>query len=269
MINPLTKISTKLLFSFAFLYLCIACGQNKNESKVVGNQGDNNTIQYFLDSAMFVLNQKKSLQNTSYHHGIVQVDIISQHYDTFAFISIHGEAIENDSIVFPNSLYIAYFHIDKWVLKDSILLDEMSMYLPDTIRKEDINFDNQTDFVLVYDIKSASRMVNSYELLLFNPQKNISKLRLYSTDTISILPKTKTIITWKDGGNFGTHEKNAYCWNNDTLQEIRRLEKSISMNKQGKIIGYDMTEYVLQNNKLVTKHEWLEKIETDYFEKWQ
>jgi hypothetical protein len=39
MANLLTKISTKLLFFFAFVYLCFACGQNKNESKIVDNQG--------------------------------------------------------------------------------------------------------------------------------------------------------------------------------------------------------------------------------------
>ncbi len=272
--TSLSKISIKLSLFLVCTYLYIACGQNKIESKVVDNQIDttkkeDNTMKYFLDSAMFVLNQNKSLRDTSYHLEIAQINIVSQNNDRFVFISIHGEAIENDSIDFPNSLYIAYFHIDKWILKDSIVLDEMAMYFPDTIRKEDINFDNQTDFMLVYDIKSASRMVNSYELLLLNPQKNISKLRLYSTDTIAILPKTKTIITWADGGNFGTHEKNIYCWNSDTLQEIKRLEKIISINKQEKIMGYNMTEYVLKSDKLVKKRAWLEKNETDYFEKWQ
>lgn len=63
MVNQLTKISAKLLLFLTCVYLCVACGQKKIESKIVGNQGDtikkeNNTMQYFLDSAMFVLNQK-------------------------------------------------------------------------------------------------------------------------------------------------------------------------------------------------------------------
>lgn len=144
------------------------------------------------------------MRDTSYHHYITQVNVVSQNNDRFAFFSINGEAIENDSVIPPNTLYVGYFHIDKWVLKDSIVLDEMTFYFPDTIGKEDANFDNQKDFILVYTIRTGSRIANCYEFLLLTAQKNISKLRLYSTDTIAILRKTKTIITWGDGGNFGT-----------------------------------------------------------------
>jgi hypothetical protein len=105
--------------------------------------------------------------------------------------------------------------------------------------------------------------------MLNSQKKGITKLCLYSTYRIAILPINKSIIAWADGGNFGTHEKSIYHWNSDTLQEIKKLEKTIAMNKDGGILGYDMAEYVLQNNKLVKKREWLDKNETDYFEKWQ
>lgn len=274
MINLLTKTSTKLLLFLICAYLCTACGEKKIESKVIGNQGDtikkeNNTMQYFLDSAMFVLNQNKSLQDTSYHHYITQVNVVSQNDDRFAFFSINGEAIENDSVIPPNTLYIACFQADKWILKDSIVLDEMAMYVPDTISREYVNFDNQMDLMIKYSIMNISRVIVCYDLLLLNSKKNISKLRLYSTDSIAILPKTKTIITWGDGGNFDTHEKNIYHWNSDTLQQLKKLEKTISINEQGRFNDYKMVEYVLKNNKLVKKRAWLEKSETDYFEKWQ
>ncbi len=266
--NPFFNKQALGFFILVFIEFFVACGQKKVESKVVDRQGDRNTMQYFLDTAMFVLNQNKSLQDTSYHYGIVKVDIVSQNYDRFAFISIHGEAIENDSIVFSNSLYVAYLHVDKWVLKDSILLDEMAMYLPDTIRKEDVNFDNQKDFVLVYTIKSASRSIYLYKLFIAKSKANYQIVSLYSSfSDLNISAQNKTIMTGEDGGMFGLNSKSIYCWSSDTLEEIKRLEKIILLDKQGQMIGDETREYRLKNNELVVKKEL--KNESDYFEKWQ
>lgn len=266
--NSLSQIPAKLLFLFSLMCVCIACKEKKQAIRTFSSQWAKNTPQYFLDSAMFVLNQNKSLKDTSYHCNITHVNIVSQDYDTFAFIGIHSEAIENDSIFYPNSLYIAQFQIDKWILKDSTLLDDMALYVPDKILKEDVNFDNQKDIILTYMIQSASRGIYLHKLFITKPKANYQLVSLYSSDPdLNISKQNKTIMIGEDGGIYGLNSKSVYHWNSDTLQEIKRLDKIVILDKQGNMIGDETTEYHLENNELVVKKELKDGV--DYFDIWE
>lgn len=280
------------LLIFVFIGLFFACGQKKVENKAVDNQRDtlkvstkkditlNGKWKSYLDidSVISYLNKNTHIKDTTWENNCGKIAMKDYFHQgiSIAFLQPNvGFGNLESEYTYPSMLYVLQKENQKWKVIDNILPiydnnTEYNYYL-DTIKTGDFNFDKQPDVYIRYSVKHVSRVISIFYFLTFDKEQKKPKYKqyIYSTDSIAILPKTKNIITWVDGGNFGRHEKNIYQWNSDTLQEIKKIERTIAMNKDGGILGYEMIEYVLQNNKLVKKREWLDKNESDYFEKWQ
>lgn len=270
------------LLIFVFIGLLFGCDKKKEEKEnIVSTQGDstlNTEKKYYsyIDSTIAYLNKNNYISDTIWENNCEKI-AIKEYFNqslTIAFLQPNiglGHLETNNTT--PAMLYILQREKQNWqVVYDGLPIDDndYSCYL-DTIVDIDFNFDEQLDIYVKYNVKYISREISAFYLLTFDKEQKSIKYKdfIYSIDSIAILPETKSIIAWTDGGIFGTHAQSTYRWNSDTLQEIRKLEKTIVTNKDGGILGYKMVEYVLQNNKLVKKREWLDKNETDYFEKWQ
>lgn len=255
----------KILCIYLFVvFLFIAC---RSTEKGFLLTVDKKTPNYFLDSTLRALNQTKYVEQGNYRGDITQVTVLNRGYDQFAFISMHNEALSNGSISYPNKLYISLFWVDKWVLKDSLTIDEMMLYEPDSIWLQDVNFDNQLDFVLDYPTLIHNREIHEYQLLLVDKQTNMKKRSISSTDIIEFVPSTKSIMTWADGGYF-SQAKLLHSWRADTLQLVR----SIIGVENGKGFRSDIEEKFFENGKLVKtiNKKFNDSDEAyEYFESWE
>jgi hypothetical protein len=146
MTNSLTQISAKLLFFFVFAYLYFACGQKKNESKVVDNQGDianlsNKTERIMLsDSIMqlIIANKTDSLKaeqaafftqkigNYSLHYTLQQANLDSTISNEIILFASYTDLDSNDTIYFPDNEVYFFRKIEtKWQV-----IGQSSMYNP-------------------------------------------------------------------------------------------------------------------------------------------
>ena len=110
-----------------------------------------------------------------------------------------------------------------------------------------------------------SREIVDYILISDLRSNKIEKIT--STDRLLTNDKNKTVISFTDGGNCCTHQKTINKWRNDSLVEIRRLERTYGTETENDLIE----EFTIKNDKEVkikTKKMSFEEAEK-YFEKYQ
>ncbi|AFM04150.1 hypothetical protein Fleli_1751 [Bernardetia litoralis DSM 6794] len=133
------------------------------------------------------------------------------------------------------------------------------------IERRDVNFDNKIDIIIKRPWHMVSREIVDY-LLVMNSDSNKIKL-ITSTDRLLTNEKKQRVISFIDGGNCCTHHKIINKWQNDSLVEIKHLEKSYSY-QEGK---GTLEEFIIKNSKETKVKS--QKISFDdaekYFEKYQ
>lgn len=288
------SMKNQLVCLLMFVSLCVSCEQRKIATKNADNQVDTTKTKLtrteeqptenlmiwttYLDSTISYLNIRPNIKDTTWSndYGRIQIKDYFQQGVLIGFLQPSMIFQQPDSMALATStVYILQKHDGLWKLfKDKLPLNlnnnQEFIYDLENIKVIDVDFDQQPDLCVQYSIQHASREISDFYFFTFDKnQKQIKyKNHLYSMDTIAILATDKTLITWGDGGNYGTNHKIVYCWQANKLQEIKRLERTWC--EKNKIEGDCMSEYVLKNNKLVLKQKWFEKENgVEYFEKWQ
>lgn len=116
------------------------------------------------------------------------------------------------------------------------------VWTPSQIERRDVNFDERLDIIIERSIFSGSREITEYTLIT-NP--NFKKTQtIFTTYSLPTNPKNKTVISFTDGGNYGTNSKHINKWQGDSLVEIRRLDKTYQ-DENGDILE----EFTIKNGK--------------------
>ncbi|WP_338759425.1 hypothetical protein WAF17_11685 [Bernardetia sp. ABR2-2B] len=161
-------------------------------------------------------------------------------FSDFVFVeSMYADLL--DSLKTPTYLYVK--HKDKFELKNQFEFDEMS-WRNSKIQRRDINFDKKTD-ILFQRPWFVNRMIADYLIIMDSDFERIKMTN--STYELLTNEKNKTVISFIDGGNCCTHHKIINKWQNDSLVEIRHLEKSYNHKEGGGILE----EFKIKNGKEV------------------
>lgn len=138
------------------------------------------------------------------------------------------------------------------------------------IYTKDIDFDSKQELILKYHIYSASRTICVYEIFLYEDLALSFKHleTLYSTDSLHINYKDKTLMVGVDGGNFGTSKKIIYVWNTKKLLAIRSIQRNIIQRSDSLFI--EIAEYKLKDGifDIIDIKYPQNMSEEEYYENW-
>ncbi len=193
---------------------------------------------YFVDSTLTFFNQNEIQKDTMFVFGLTVVDFFVQKDRFPSFFTFYHRV---NGTKYPY-LYVAKKIEEKYKVINSLIYDEMRSI--ENIYLEDINFDNKKDIIIKSHHRSGSRVVSFYHLIVQEDFKNVASL--LATDSLYIYPSEKEIIAFRDGGNFGMHEKNFYKWIGDSLTLTKYWQKSIDITGKKTI-----EKFIIQNGKSV------------------
>lgn len=161
-------------------------------------------------------------------------------FPDFVFIeSMYPDLL--DSLKTPTYLYTKVK--DKFELKNQFEFIEMS-WRNSELQRRDINFDGKIDVILQRG-GFSSRMMADYLIIMDSDFKRITETS--STYDLLTDDKNKTVISFSDGGLFGTHVATISQWKGDNLVRIRQLEKTHNDQKE----GFKMEEFVIRKGKKI------------------
>lgn len=232
---------------FSLLFAVVSCTKTSNSENDLKVEKEFNPLDDFrldsigrvsVDSALLFINQINLKKDTSFMFSYADIDFFSKK-DRFESFYL----LKNSVCLYDNSyLYLATNQNGKYQIVDS--LECYSLGWIENIYLEDVNFDTKKDIIIKYRNTSASRIVAFYHLILQENFKNNSSL--FAADSLYINPSKKEIIAFRDGGNFGSHEKNFYKWKDDSLTLTKYWTTNID------ITGKKTTEkFVIKNEESV------------------
>ncbi len=240
-----------LLFVIFSLIVFVGCNpaiqsekEIKEEQEKDFNPLDYSDVQFdsigrvSVDSAILSINKMNLKKDSFFIFSYVEIAFFSQKDRFESFYLMKNTKCMTDNCY----LYIATKTNEKYEILDSIDYEPRNVL--DDIYLKDVNFDDKKDIVIKSFCRSVGRITFSYDLILQPDFEN--KIHLYADDSLYILKKQKKIIAFRDGGNFGVHEKNFYKWINDSLTLTKYWESSFD------ITGKKTTEkFVIQNGKSI------------------
>ncbi len=201
-------------------------------------------FQVYRDSLLDTVQKNKFDKDTILRNEFSQVmyGMAANDFPAFAFVEdkycdIGGEDFECKSFLYYEKNSV--FEIEETFTNQNSLL---YAWYDTEIERRDMNFDGKLDIIIKRPWHLVSRSVADHILILNSNSKNTEIIT--STFELHTNPKNQTVISFSDGGNFGTHYKTINKWQSDSLVKIRHLEKSYD--NKGK---FTLEEFAIKNGK--------------------
>lgn len=230
--NNNKTLATLGLTSLLLLLISYACTQTTKDAPW-GHLALKPRSKHLLDSVLKLVQNQTFKNDTSIgfdesNNKLTPLLTQIHHFDSLDYALGNISFVETDS----NVINIFLFKIidSDWIFLKQISYTNSSwLTLGISLELKDLDFDHNNELLVKIHAGSVSRVLLDYMCYEFNSKNgSIGRLKiddLTSTDVVDCDAKLKTITCYTDGGNYGTHEKRIYVWDNDSLKLIKQFNK--------------------------------------------
>lgn len=273
----LTQISTKLFLFLTCIYVCVACGQKKIESKIFDNQGDTTKIVTEKDTLQMINNEAnrelgfdniESLEDTlKKYRQEKAIKILNCAEGVGCYFEIRiGNFLKNGKknavIIIENSgeLFVYNLENDKWLRIFEIEGDFACGYNAgkETIKFEDINGDNKIDILAVAHVNYSTMVW--YDLYLYQIKGKIWERIPFFYQEIpnpKFNHQNNLLYSYFYGSNYAEQSRSLYYWKGNQFLLKSAVTQQIIYKDED---NYLVKHFVGKNGKKILQKEYKSKI---------